>query len=208
MSETNFKNVYSFTNEAVQVHVHKNWNPLSTTLVHSTIIGQQLQYLKVTFKKSNRKLIIFMILLLKTFFILHVQLLHHHYPIPLKYLIYPSSPPQVHLGRPSGAVRHLFWMFTVKTKIKWSCPPSRTSRAGCSLERKSDFFHKMYRRPPQASWKSCTGRLYVCSDVELPSPVSGDMLSPVPEPHHHQHWATDGYTGCDNQSASAPADLI
>lgn len=47
------------------------------------------------------------------------------------------------------------WMFTVKTAIKWSFPPSRTLRAGCWRERKSDFFHKTYRRNPRVQWKSC-----------------------------------------------------
>lgn len=67
-----------------------------------------------------------------------------------------------------------FWMFTVKTKIKWSFPPLRTSGTGCWRERKFGFSHKMYRsnKPAEAA----------CSSLQmLAHPSQGDILKHVPE---------------------------
>lgn len=99
------------------------------------------------------------------------------------------------------------WMFTVKTERKWSFPPSRTSGAGCWRERESDFSHKTYKRHPRAEQKSCTSRLYICTDVDLAQGICWSMCLSY-RPHYRHNWAKDGYTGFDRQSASRTADMI
>lgn len=134
--------------------------------------------------------------------------------VPLIYYIsYISLSPALPLGI-SGVAFWCFWAsswtFTVKTEIKWSFPPSRTSGAGCWQERKFDFSHRTYKRHPRAQWKTCTSKLYICTDVDLArlsQRICWSMCLSC-RPHYHQNWGKDGFSGFDRLSASRTADII
>lgn len=95
----------------------------------------------------------------------------------IKHLTSPSLPSSGTSGAAFWCSLEFFWMFTVKTRTKWSFPPSRTSGAGCWRERKSDFFHKTCRRHSEVRWKSCADRplLSATSGMKYPQDVLKHM---------------------------------
>lgn len=95
----------------------------------------------------------------------------------IKHLTSPSLTSSGTSGAAFWCSLEFFWMFTVKTRTKWSFPPSRTSGAGCWRERKSDFFHKTCRRHSEVRWKSCADRplLSATSGMKYPQDVLKHM---------------------------------
>ena len=83
------------------------------------------------------------------------------------------------------------WMFTVKTKTKWSFPQLRTSGAGCGQEGKLDFSHKMYRRHPQVQGSpaqvDCWSLLHQACRGSTLHRGNAEACTWVTMLHHHQY---------------------